>query len=55
MSPLHLFFFSANIPAHYWWLDLIRVVLRALMSMLGILLTVPPLIWLERRLLGFMH
>jgi len=55
MSPLHLFFFSANIPAHYWWLDLIRVVLRALMSMLGILLTVPPLIWLERRLLGFMQ
>ena len=52
---LHLFLYTANIPAHYWWVDLIRVVLRAIMSMFGILLTVPPLIWLERRLLGFMQ
>jgi NADH-quinone oxidoreductase subunit H len=51
----HLLFLTANIPGHYWWIDLIRMVLRALMSMFGILLTVPPLIWLERRLLGFMQ
>jgi NADH-quinone oxidoreductase subunit H len=51
----HLFLFSTHIPAGYWWIDFIRVVVRALMSMFGILLTVPPLIWLERRLLGFMQ
>jgi NADH-quinone oxidoreductase subunit H len=42
----------ANIP---WWLDLIRVVLRILMNVMIILLVVPPLVWLERRLLGWMQ
>ena len=51
----HLFFLSPTIPASYAWLSFIRVFLRALISMFGILLTVPPLIWLERRLLGFMQ
>jgi NADH-quinone oxidoreductase subunit H len=51
----HLFFFAQRIPAAYWPVDLLRVIIRAIMSMFGILLTVPPLIWLERRLLGFMQ
>jgi NADH-quinone oxidoreductase subunit H len=50
-----IFLFSPKIPADLAWLNFVRILVRALMSMLGILLTVPPLIWLERRLLGWMQ
>lgn len=42
----------ADIP---WWADLIRTVIRILMNVLVLLLVVPPLVWLERRLLGWMQ
>jgi NADH-quinone oxidoreductase subunit H len=38
-----------------WYLDLARVLIRVLISMMFILLIVPPLVWAERRLLGFMQ
>lgn len=38
-----------------WYMDLLRILLRVLISVFFILLTVPPLVWFERRLLGFMQ
>lgn len=40
---------------NYWLLDLGRIVLRALIGLFAILLAVPPLVWYERRLLGWMQ
>ncbi|HEY3331605.1 MAG TPA: complex I subunit 1 family protein [Capsulimonadaceae bacterium] len=37
------------------WIDILRGLLRVLIPMFFVLLTVPPLIWVERRLLGFMQ
>src|ERR1700722_9452912 len=42
----------ADVP---WYIDLTRVVVRILMNVMIILLVVPPLVWLERRLLGWMQ
>ncbi len=38
-----------------WYWDLLRILLRVLISIMFILLLVPPLVWFERRLLGFMQ
>ncbi|BDI31362.1 hypothetical protein CCAX7_34130 [Capsulimonas corticalis] len=46
---------TGNMPAEYWWIDLIRIVVRVLVGLFAILLVVPPLVWWERRLLGFMQ
>ena len=55
----HYFF---NVPAnpaypaaHFWWITLIQMIVRVLMGVFGILLAVPPLVWYERRLLGWMQ
>jgi len=50
-----LFFYTPNIPAPYGWVEAVRVVARVLMGVFGILLAVPPLVWWERRLLGWMQ
>jgi NADH-quinone oxidoreductase subunit H len=39
----------------HWVLDLVRVVLRVLIGLFAVLLAVPPLVWWERRLLGWMQ
>ncbi len=49
------FLFVRDIPGQYWWIDLIRIVLRVLIGVFAILLAVPPLVWWERRLLGWMQ
>ncbi|MCW3059312.1 MAG: NADH-quinone oxidoreductase subunit [Capsulimonas sp.] len=46
---------TGHMPAEYWWIDLIRIVVRVLVGLFAILLVVPPLVWWERRLLGFMQ
>lgn len=46
---------SQGVPAADWWIDALRSLLRSIIPMLFVLLTVPPLIWVERRLLGFMQ
>ena len=51
----HLFFYTPNIPTQYAWIEAVRVVARVLMGVFGILLAVPPLVWWERRLLGWMQ
>ncbi len=51
----HLFFYTPNIPNQYAWIEAVRVVVRVLMGVFGILLAVPPLVWWERRLLGWMQ
>ncbi len=38
-----------------WYWGLLRDLLRVLAALFGVLLLVPPLIWFERRLLGFMQ
>ena len=50
-----LFFYTPNIPTQYGWVEALRVVARVLMGVFGILLAVPPLVWWERRLLGWMQ
>ncbi len=50
-----LFFYTPNIPSPYGWVEALRVVVRVLMGVFGILLAVPPLVWWERRLLGWMQ
>ncbi len=50
-----LFFYTKNIPTQFAWIEAIRVVARVLMGVFGILLAVPPLVWWERRLLGWMQ
>ena len=49
------FFYTQNIPSQYAWIEALRVVARVLMGVFGILLAVPPLVWWERRLLGWMQ
>jgi NADH-quinone oxidoreductase subunit H len=49
------FFYTPNIPNQYGWIEALRVVARVLMGVFGILLAVPPLVWWERRLLGWMQ
>ena len=51
----HYFFYTPNIPSQYAWIEAVRVVARVLMGVFGILLAVPPLVWWERRLLGWMQ
>jgi NADH-quinone oxidoreductase subunit H len=51
----HLFFYTPNIPNEYAWVEALRVVARVLIGVFGILLAVPPLVWWERRLLGWMQ
>jgi len=51
----HLFFYTPNIPTQYAWVEAVRVVARVLMGVFGLLLAVPPLVWWERRLLGWMQ
>ena len=51
----HLFFYTPNIPTEYAWVEAVRVVARVLMGVFGLLLAVPPLVWWERRLLGWMQ
>ena len=51
----HEFLLDPHIPAQWWYIDLIRIILRVLMGVFGMLLVVPPLVWWERRLLGFMQ
>jgi len=50
-----LFFYTPNIPNQYGWVEALRVVARVLMGVFGLLLAVPPLVWWERRLLGWMQ
>lgn len=56
---LHEFFnyflFVRDVPQQYWWIETARIVARVLMGVFGILLAVPPLVWWERRLLGWMQ
>ena len=40
---------------HLWWITAIQMVARVLMGVFGMLLAVPPLVWYERRLLGWMQ
>jgi len=49
------FLFVRDLPAQYWWIDVIRMVVRVLIGVFGLLLAVPPLVWWERRLLGWMQ
>ena len=44
----------AQMQAH-WGIDLIRMVCRVLIGLFSVLLAVPPLVWWERRLLGWMQ
>ena len=53
VDPVHTS--SGLIPAQYWWIEAIRVVVRVLIGVFAILLAVPPLVWWERRLLGWMQ
>ncbi len=52
-EPIHTS--SGLIPAEYWWIEAIRIVVRVLIGVFAILLAVPPLVWWERRLLGWMQ
>ena len=56
---LHEFFnyflFVRDVPPQYGWIETARIVARVLMGVFGILLAVPPLVWWERRLLGWMQ
>ena len=46
---------SAATAAHYWWITGLQVLIRVLIGVFAILLGVPPLVWWERRLLGWMQ
>ena len=46
---------TGMLPANLWWIDLVRTVVRVLIGVFSILLVVPPLVWWERRLLGWMQ
>ena len=56
---LHEFFnyflFVRDVPPQFGWIETARIVARVLMGVFGILLAVPPLVWWERRLLGWMQ
>ena len=43
------------IPAHLWWIDAVRALLRILIGVMFILILVPLLVWFERRVLSFMQ
>jgi NADH-quinone oxidoreductase subunit H len=45
----------ANLAGEYWWITLLQMVIRVLIGLFALLLAVPPLVWWERRLLGFMQ
>jgi len=53
VDPVHTS--TGALPPEYWWIDLIRTVVRVLIGVFSILLVVPPLVWWERRLLGWMQ
>ena len=53
VDPVHTS--TGALPPEYWWIDLIRTVVRVLIGVFVILLVVPPLVWWERRLLGWMQ
>ncbi len=44
-----------DVAAHYGWIEIVRMIVRVLMGVFGVLLAVPPLVWWERRLLGWMQ
>jgi NADH-quinone oxidoreductase subunit H len=46
---------TGALPADLWWIEAIRVIVRVLIGVFAILLVVPPLVWWERRLLGWMQ
>ena len=51
----YMFFSQQVIPGHFWYLDALRILVRVLIGLFAILLAVPPLVWYERRLLGWMQ
>ena len=53
VDPIHTS--TGMLPANLWWIEAIRVVVRVLIGVFSILLVVPPLVWWERRLLGWMQ
>ena len=53
VDPIHTS--TGALPPQLWWIDLIRTVVRVLIGVFAILLVVPPLVWWERRLLGWMQ
>jgi len=58
MTPhlfLSYFLYIHDIPLQYWYIDALRIVLRVLIPLFAVLLAVPPLVWYERRLLGWMQ
>lgn len=52
---LSYFLYVHDIPDSYWYVDALRIVLRVLIPLFAVLLAVPPLVWWERRLLGWMQ
>ncbi|MGO8671624.1 MAG: NADH-quinone oxidoreductase subunit NuoH [Capsulimonadaceae bacterium] len=52
-DPVHTA--AGNLPGHLWWIEAIRITLRVLIGLFSILLSIPPLVWYERRLLGWMQ
>ncbi len=53
LDPVHTS--TGNLPPGWEWVDGLRMVLRVLIGVFSILLVVPPLVWWERRLLGWMQ
>ncbi len=53
VDPVHTS--TGMLPPEYWWIDLVRTIVRVLIGVFSILLVVPPLVWWERRLLGWMQ
>ena len=53
VDPVHTS--AGTLPADLWWIEAIRVLVRVLIGVFAILLAVPPLVWWERRLLGWMQ
>ncbi len=53
VDPVHTS--TGMLPPQLWWIDLVRTVVRVLIGVFAILLVVPPLVWWERRLLGWMQ
>lgn len=60
LNQFFSYFFNVHsIPmseaGHLWWITLLQMIVRVLIGLFAILLVVPPLVWWERRLLGFMQ
>ncbi len=53
LDPVHTS--TGNLPHGLEWIDGLRMVIRVLIGVFSILLVVPPLVWWERRLLGWMQ